>query len=213
MVKKAIALILAAVMVLALCGCGSNNSSYLTQQEREQIFYDVAREKGLYTLIVTAEEKLSTIPDDRKASTGEGYDKGPNPTGKDFISVEDLKLVRCDNGLVRPNVKVRCLYPKGELEKYPQNLDLYCNYINEDGEVIESLCLCFEHLAYDQVMWSKAEEFSHMNGEDRFAPQKVKKIQFSWYKMYTIEGGRCIWQNEWDFADPIEFVVSQLDYE
>ena len=141
------------------------------------------------------------------------YDKGPSPTNNDYISIEEVRLVPVEEGKYRPNIKVRCLYPEGALQVYPQQAWVYCYYLNNEDEVIQQFSAVFNHLGYNQAMWSKAMNYSHMNGNDIFDLKEVSKIKFSYYHMITITGGRTSWQNEWDFLTPITFSVADLEIE
>ena len=148
-----------------------------------------------------------------KSTLAPEYDIGPSPEETDYVSIEDVKLVLVETGKARPNIKVRCLYPKGELETYPNRLWINCYYLNSDDEVIQNFTAAFKHPAYNQVVWSKSNNYSHMNGDDVFYLKEVSKIQFVWYKFQTIEGGKSTWQRELDFLSPISFDVANLEIE
>ena len=188
----------------------------LTPMEREIIFYQVAAEKGINAAAMIAASYQQTQQAVTQAPPPQStlaplYDVGPSPVDEDFIAIEEIKLVYYGNGLYKPDIKVRCLYPEDALQTYPQDLNLYCNFLDSNGDIVHSFTACFSHLSYGKAMWASANNFSHMNGENTFDPTEVSQIEFTWYHMKTISGGRVAWQQEWDLLEPVIFNVADLE--
>lgn len=141
------------------------------------------------------------------------YDVGPSPTDTDFLTIEEIKLVPLDNGRVRPDMKIRCLYPEGVLQLYPQSAEVFYNYLNNDGEIIASNSVVWHQLAYNICGWTRTNAFTVQHGDDSFDPNEVKAIMIMRYDMRTIIGGRVSWKNSWSFLSPVQFNVDKLEIE
>ncbi len=132
--RKAISLLLALSMIFALCGCGKTRE--LTAEEREQIFYEVAAEKGLDLSNQAAaawqqpKDAMTEAPAPQ-STLAPLYDVGPSPTDTDFICIEDMRLISVGDGKYRPDMKLRCMYPEDALQVYPQTVQIFYNYLNE----------------------------------------------------------------------------------
>lgn len=212
--RKAISLLLVLCTVLALCGCGKARE--LTAEEREQIFYEVAAEKGLdlsnqaATAWQQTKDAMTEAPAPQ-STLAPLYDAGPSPTDTDFICTEDMKLLSVGDGKYRPDMKIRCMYPEDALQVYPQSVQIHYNYLNNDNEIIMSDSLVVQHLAYNQSCWTNTGVVQ--GGGDSFDLSEISAIQVSYYEMRTVIGGRVSWQNEWDFLSPVKFNVADLEIE
>ena len=88
--KRTSAILLVLSIMFALCGCGKTRE--LTAEEREQIFYEVAAEKGLdlsnqaATAWQQTKDAMTEAPAPQ-STLAPLYDAGPSPTDTDFIKI------------------------------------------------------------------------------------------------------------------------------
>ena len=210
--KRIIAVLLALTMVFALCGCGSKE---LTDAEKEKIYEEVAKEK--------AEKAYSNAQSQPSSSQETGSPKyeglernqmdgnavtymAPYPIEDDYISVDDIKLVKTNDGKYRPDV----LFTNHYQERVPDTVNVYCNYLNEKGEIIENFCFVLGRLGPDQSIWTSAMNYSHSNGDDKFNLSEVAEIQFVHYEMLCILSAQDVWYQDFAFLTPISFKVADL---
>lgn len=185
--KRIVAIFLAAVMSFMLCACGSKN---LTQEEREQIFYEVAEEKGALWL-VDIDEQIG----------GLGY-KDPIanlPSDDHYIEILDMELISIDNGRYEPNIKIRNILPRDAVANYPSYLDIYVSYLDSDGTAIASDSVQLTHLGYEGVTWTDAQR-----SFDAFDPSEVHTVSITGYSFLgsgVIDG---------TFSPAISFDVDEL---
>lgn len=185
--KRIVVILLAAVMSFMLCACGSKN---LTQEEKEQIFYEVAEEKGVLWL-VDVDEQID----------GLGYVKPKEnlSSGDLYIEILDMELISVGNGRYEPNIKIRNILPRDAVVNYPSYLDINVSYLDSDGTAIASDSVQLTHLGYEGVTWTDAQM-----SFDAFDSSEVHTVSITGY---SFSGSGVI---DGTFSPAISFDVDEL---
>ncbi len=143
--KKTIASLLVICMSLILCAAAGSNElcscgeacdcriKELTSEEKEQIFYEVAKEKGVDLSIIAKTQESN--------STKNEYD--------DVIVIEEVKIEKGHTY----KVKIRNNY-KAQDGETPNRIMLEFLILDKQGDVLERSYLIYEGLEYEQGGWS-----------------------------------------------------------
>lgn len=214
--KKIVALLLVFVMVFSLCGCDSKE---LSAEEKEQIYKEVAAEKAS-AAAATADEQNSaemmegqeTVADGQKYA---GLDKAqmdgnaitymaPFPTEEDYVLVEKMKLKQTSDGKYVPDALIKNLYT----ERVPDTINLYCHYINSDGEVVDRVTISLGRVPSNQSTWVSAVTSKAFTPIDL---SEISEIQFVNYEMLCILSVQDVWYQNFAFNSPVSFKTADIE--
>ena len=216
---------LAIILVLVFAAFAFAGKADLTQAEREEIFYEVAKEKGIDLNILQQLEKVSAVqtaiqngddssiqeylnPDSVisvKNSAGNSSSV-PDPTTEDYLTVTDLKLIPIEGTIYRPNLRVKCLFPDNLVTPYPEQMELSYALLDENGDIVDSCSLRLNHLSYNQGGWTEALS---VIGADNLDVSKVKALVFTDYMMWS-SGFDSFGSKHWSAVKPVRFEFSDL---
>ena len=206
--KKIVAILLLLAMMFALCACGSKE---LTAEEKEKIYQEVAKEKaekaeaGAQDQADASESKYEGLERSKLGEAAETY-MASSPEEEDYVSIDDIKLVKMSDGKYRPNILITNHYP----DRVPETVNVYCNYLNDKGEIVENFCVVLGRLGPNQSIWTSAVNYQHSNGNDIFELSDVSEIQFVHYEMLSILSVQDVWYQDFAFLSPISFKVADL---
>ena len=125
-----------------------------------------------------------------------------------YIEVLDMELVQVDNGIYKPNLKVRCLFPENKAELYPEQLRIYLNYLDDDGFAVQKAEIHIKHLGYNEGVWT---ENTGMYMDDfNFDIAKVKSVSVTGYRFVSLKDGDAVYNEEFTFSPSISFDISKL---
>lgn len=179
--KKIVALLLALVMLFALCGCGSKEMS---DEEKEKIYQEVAAEKAR---------------EDQQALEDSAQDED------EFLQILDVKLKPYSEELYWVDVKFQCLYPTDKHEIYPQKINLEMDFIDHEGVVVNQTYEQFSNVSYGDIAWS----FGYMiYKDDRVVdPDEIKTVRFTGYRFF----GEGMQVEKFSFKEPFVFQLEELE--
>lgn len=200
--RRIIALILALSMMFALCACGG--SEELSDEEKEKIYQEVAREKAKSEQAAAEKSKYEGLTESMLGEQAVSY-MAEYPTESDYVSIEGIKLVPADDGKYIPDVLIKNLYE----ERIPDTINVYCNYINSKGEVVEQVVVALGRIAYNQSMWSSAASSKFT----AFDLSEITEIQFANYEILCILSAQDIWYQNFAFVSPISYKTADIEIE
>lgn len=219
--KKAISVIL----VLVFAAFAFAGKADLTQAEREEIFYEVAKEKGIDLNVLQQLENVAAFqtsiqngddslireylnPDSVISVTNPAGNSStvPDPTTEDYLTVTDLELIPVDGTIYRPNLRVKCLFPNNLVTPYPEQMELSYALLDESGDIVDSCSLRLNHLSYNQGGWTDALSIM---GADNLDVSKIKALVFTDYMMWS-SGFDSFGSKHWSAVKPVRFELSEL---
>ena len=185
--KRAIALLLALVMVFALCGCGSKG---LTPEEREKIFYEVAEEKGIDVSKQTGADTYYKAQD----ASGSAVDSQSND--KDLISVEEFSI--------NPDRGWRTLKIRNLSGRTIPNFIVDYVFLDKNGDILDTS----GHIVTERIMVEDGQAFTeedqHVMADGDYS--KVEKVKFTTYTLREVVNGNFLWVEEYPFIEEPVFV-------
>lgn len=183
--RKTIALILALTMVFALCACGNS-----AKNEASQNFVHVGEVNIAGNSTRTNATNIAP------------------PTTEDYLAINNVVLEELNGKLYLPNIDVKCIFPQNIVDDYPNQLFLYFQYLDKNGEIVNTVKLLVENLSYNYGGWS--DTIGHITGSDATLDiSKVETIVFTHYEMMNFKNGSS-WKESWDFLNPMVYKVSDL---
>ena len=157
--KRIIALLLALVMVFALCACGKKESA-----PEEQVV--VHTEKGDVVIPVS---------------------QGGETLDEPFFEILDARLKSAAGSLKGKfwlDLKVKCLYPVDKHENYPNPFHIYVTWLDKDGAIIKSDYYRLPDLNYEDIAWTSA----YNKGNDSLMDlNEVATVKVTSYKAFLPE--------------------------
>lgn len=183
--RKATAFIMALTMVFALCACGNS-----TENEASQNYVHVG--------------EVNIAGNSTKANT---TSIAP-PTTTDYLAINNVVLDELNGKLYLPNIDIKCVFPQNIVDNYPNQLQLFFQYLDKDGGIVNTVELLVENLSYNYGGWS--DNIGYIVDSDATLDiSKVETIVFTHYEMMNFRNGSS-WKESWDFLKPIVYKVSDL---
>ena len=137
--KKVISLLLAFVLMISMCACGSKE---LSAEEKQEVYQEVMAEK-----IVNAMDGTSL------ANAMDGTSAKEENKMNDTIQIEGVKIEQMDRSQILYSVKIRNMY-KAETVEQPNRIMLEFQALDKAGDVLETGYFIYEGLDYEQGGWA-----------------------------------------------------------
>lgn len=196
--KRVFAIFLIAATSFTLCACGGKE---LTQKEREEIFYEVAQEKGLLEYVTG---NGGTIIVDEGAYNSLTADL---PANEQFIEILDVEFVHVKGDIYRPNLKIKNIFPEGSIQCYPDSLQIYLTYKDKEGFSIQTSTAYLNYLGYGEGAWTDSDSrFSF----DSFDTTEVSSCSVTGYRFSSSSGGVVVYNEAFMFTPEINYDVLNL---
>lgn len=190
--KKIISLLLAMTMIFALCACGASVENSTEESEE------------------CNENNVVYVPTDELVVNNSSKEEpsAPAPTTEDYLKINQVVLNEINGKIYAPNIDMKCVFPQNITDSFPTQAFLYFQYLNEKGEITNTIKTIISHLSYNYGGWS--DDISNVVESDSFLDiSEVKTIVFTHYEMMAVNGS-VVWRGTWDFLNPVVYEVSDL---
>lgn len=202
--KKIISLLLAMTMIFALCACGAsvkNSSAESTEDSIEESTEETAEKSESNTVYVPTDELVVNSSSKEEPSVAA-------PTTEDYLKINQVVLNEINGKIYAPNIDMKCVFPQNITDSYPTQAFLYFQYLNEKGEITNTIKTIIQQLSYNYGGWSDDISFV-VEGDSSLDISEVKTIVFTHYEMMALNGS-VVWRGTWDFLNPVVYEVSDL---
>ena len=199
--KRAIALLLALVMVFALCGCGVDKAGTAVKTTGEGGQNETPQNS---TISVMPREITVTQPNFQVQTI-----KLTDET--DYLEISNPKLTKVNGSIYRFGYDAKCLFPQNLGVEYPNLIIIHHQYVDKDGNGERSANNNVYSFTFGQsfTMEPTEDTEAYLMRDYLLDISEIESISFTTYEMKNSTASPS-WLGNWQFIKPVKYGISDL---
>lgn len=207
--KRVLCLILSFAMLCLLCACGGTDSADKEQpneEESDNAVYGIPYGVPVYK---TQEEYANAFLEEYAEAWGIDVDDIPMDSSaekldEDAIAIEEVYIQKGSDGGSYLKVKIRNNYETDDMDKYPNIINVYFQYLDAQGDRVSKNSLQYHGLEQGQGGWNETLCIIDTDA--------VVSIKFTNYELSYLDNAKNLFtmHKGWDFLEKISYNVADI---